>query len=456
MEKKTAAVIIAAAALISSVVVSQFYADCTLQLRAVGVLAACLILWISEALPISISSLLIISLLPFLGLMDFGDVISNFGVNTALFIMASSGITIALSTGAVPKCLTNFLMKKCGGHPIMLVIGVSVTVALFSAFVSSLATCALFTALIVSALKSSGIKPGQTNLGKALMLTVPACAGIGGFMSPAGTPANILVIDILAQQGIEVTFLKWCAVGFTVGVPTVLLFALTVILVFRPEKNTEPITYSEVRFSSKDVATLVIVIAVIAGWVLTSFCTAINTTMVAVIGLGVMFLPPFRLLDMPKFSRGVNWDLVLAMGSVSILMTAVSNTGLLSDISGALFSNITTLSPLLVMMIISLVISVLRAFIPTTTAVIALFAPMLISISETTGLSVSALLMTASFWAATALLLIHTEPIYLISYKEGYFREADLLRVGVVSSLVLSAAATAGIYYLTLMTGLQA
>ena len=40
MEKKTAAVIIAAAALISSVVVSQFYADCTLQLRAVGVLAA--------------------------------------------------------------------------------------------------------------------------------------------------------------------------------------------------------------------------------------------------------------------------------------------------------------------------------------------------------------------------------------------------------------------------------
>ena len=71
-------------------------------------------------------------------------------------------------------------------------------------------------------------------------------------------------------------------------------------------------------------------------------------------------------------------------------------------------------------------------------------------------MSVSALLMTASFWAATALLLIHTEPIYLISYKEGYFREADLLRVGVVPSLVLSAAATAGIYYLTLMTGLQA
>ena len=206
MKKKTVAVSAAAAALLLFVVLSLIFQDRCMQLRAVGVLAACLILWITEALPISVSSLLMIALLPFLGMMRFEDAISNFGVNTALFIMASSGITIALSEGAVPKYLTNLIMKRCGKHPKLLIVGTALTVALFSAFVSSLATCALFTALVVSALKGSGIRPGQTRLGKALVLVIPACAGIGGFMSPAGTPANILVMDLLQQQGIAITF----------------------------------------------------------------------------------------------------------------------------------------------------------------------------------------------------------------------------------------------------------
>ena len=432
MTKKAIAFPAAAAALLGAVILSFFITEYSLQLRAVGVLGACLILWISEAMPISLSSLMMICLLPFLGLMSFNDALSNFGVNTALFIMASSGITIALSDGAIPKFLTNLMMKKFGGKPRLLILGTALLVTVFSAFVSSLATCALFTALIVSALKSSGIRAGQTNLGKALMLTVPACAGIGGFMSPAGTPANILVIDLLKQQGIEVTFLKWCAVGFPVGIPAALLFALSVMLVFKPEKDLNPVVYSEVKFSPADIKTLVIVSAVIVGWFLTSF------------------LPVIR----KKFSSGVNWDLVLAMGSVSILMTAVSGTGLLSDISGALFGNISSLSPVLIIIIISLVICLLRAFIPTTTAVIALFAPMLISVSQTTGLRIAPLLMTASFWAASALLLIYTEPIYLISYKEGYFSEADLLKTGALPSLILCVAATLGIAGITQLLGM--
>ena len=167
-----------------------------------------------------------------------------------------------------------------------------------------------------------------------------------------------------------------------------------------------------------------------------------------------MFLPPVRLLDIQKFSKGVNWDLVLAMGSVSVLMTAISDAGLLTDVSNALFGNIGSLAPIVIMVIISLVICVLRSFIPTTTAVIALFAPMLISISQTTGLSICALLMTASFWAASALLLIYTEPIYLITYKEGYFSETDLLKTGIIPSLALSVIATLVIDFLTRLLGI--
>ena len=57
MTKKAIAFPAAAAALLGAVILSFFITEYSLQLRAVGVLGACLILWISEAMPISLSSL---------------------------------------------------------------------------------------------------------------------------------------------------------------------------------------------------------------------------------------------------------------------------------------------------------------------------------------------------------------------------------------------------------------
>lgn len=450
MKKKKSVFLLAALLIMAASVACSFAVPGkSAEIRAAGLLLCCLTLWITEAMPISISALLMLALLPFLDLMSFGDVLSNFGVNTALFIMASSGITAALSVSAIPRFLANQVIRRCGAHPRSLVIGISLLVAVFSAFVSSLATCALFASMISDMLRQSGIEPRKTNIGKDLMLVIPACAGIGGFMSPAGTPANILVMDLLGQHGIKITFLQWCAIGFPVGLLAALLFALSVIIVFKPEKNVAQIPEGKVRFEKKDIAVAVIMLTVVAGWFAGSFVPLLNPTVVALIGLAALFVTPFDLMDMPRFSKGVNWDLVLAMGSVSVLMTAVADTGLLSALAQSVFNSMGGMAPLVLLMIISLVICLFRAVIPTTTAVIALFAPMLISIAGATGLSLATLLLIASFWAASALLLIYTEPIYLIAYQKNYFTQKDLIKCGAVPSLLLCAAATCGIDALT-------
>lgn len=433
---------VALAVLVAAVLVTFALPQSAGAVKAVGLLACCLILWISEAMPISVSTLLMLALLPLLGLMDFTAVLSNFGVNTALFIMASSGITVALSAGSIPQWLTRKIVKSSNAHPRRMVAGMALLVALFSAFVSSLATCTLFSAIVADMLKHSGIKPRQSNFGKDLMLVIPACAGIGGFMSPAGTPANILVMDLLKQHGIHITFLQWCAVGFPVGITAVLLFSLCVVLFFKPEKNLIAALPKPVSFDKKDVATAVVVAAVIAGWIVGSFVPVLNPTLVALVGLAVLFMLPLDLMDMPRFSRGVNWDLVLSMGAVSVLMTAIADTGLLSDVAKAVFSGTEGLAPWILLMLISLVICVFRAVIPTTTAVIALFAPMLLSIAAATGLNMTALLLMASFWSAAALLLVYTEPIYLISFHKGYFTQKDLIICGAVPSLLLCVVGT--------------
>lgn len=417
---------------------STAWMDNSEQISALGILIGCLVLWLSEALPMCISTLLMICMLPLVGLMSFSDAISSFGTNTALFIMASSGITVALSTSNIPKQITAAVLKRTEGHPKVFIVGLGFVVTMFSAFMSSLAACTLFAGIMDPVLKYNDLKPGKSSFGKAVMLVIPACAGIGGFITPAGTPANILVLQILQERGHEITFLQWSLIGVPIGLLAATIFLANVLVTLKMEKVVCSQADSEEALTGRDHLIMIIISGIIIGWFAGSFLPGLSTTFVAVIGLIIMFVPVFDILNFKSFGSSVNWDLVLTMGSVSIIMTAISNTGLIATIAEMAFAKIAGCPELLMLILISLSICVFRAFIPTTTAVIALFGPMLLSIADMSGISSVSLLLILSFWAATALLLVYTEPIYLITYRAGYYKEKDLLAVGIIPSCIMT------------------
>lgn len=417
------------------------------KIRAIGLLIAGLILWVSEAIPMSIATLLLIFFMPFLGLMDYDEIIASFDTNTSLFIMASSGITVAFSGSHIPNNIMAFIFKKTHNCPRALVFALGLTATLFSGFVSSLATCVLFSTFVSTVLNQIGLKPKESNFVKALMLVIPACSGIGGFISPAGTPANMLVMEILKNNGAAITFGKWCMIGFPISLITSVLFLTSVVCVIKPEHMLITEIPPSIRFDRNDIVIIITTVMVVVGWFLSGCIPVLNTTVIAMFGLVILFIPKFEILDMKKFSNGVNWDLVLTMGSVSVLMYGISKTGIVTDFADAVFHGILGLPTILILIIISMVICIIRAFIPTTTAVIALLSPMLIEIAKMTSIGYVSLLMIAAFWAASALLLIYTEPIYLITYKEGYYSQKDLFYVGVLPCIISSVLCSILIFY---------
>ena len=446
---KNTYIVLAAFIVLGSVLVSKVAFNDSLQIRAIGLLISGLILWISEALPMSIATLTLVFLMPFLGLMDYNDIIENFGLGTSLFIMASSGITVAIASSNIPNNITAFVFKKSQNHPRLLVFTLGMAITIFSGFVSSLATCTLFASLVTTTLKKADIKPQESNLGKALMLIIPACAGIGGFISPAGTPANILVIEILKTNGIDISFGKWFLIGAPISLLMSTIFLLSVIIVVKPEKIQLLSDSIPTKLEKKDFTILSVIVFVVLGWFMSSIMPILTTTGVAILGLSVLFVPKLDILNLRNFSRGVNWDLVFTMGSVSVLMTGISETGIITEFVESIFSSIMGAPDILILISVSLVICVIRAFIPTTTAVVALIAPMLVGIAYITTLEFAPMLMVVAFWAATALLLVHTEPIYLITYKDGFYKQKDLLYTGIIPSLLGGTVITVMIYYLT-------
>ena len=403
------------------------------MISAIGLFIGCMTLWLSEALPISISTLLMICFLPMTGLMSFEKAVASFGVNTSLFIMASSGITAAISISLIPEKISEILMDKFKTRPKTLVLSVGLVTALFSAFMSSLAACVLFEGIISPAFKD--VKENKT-IRKCLMIAIPVCAGVGGFMSPAGTPGNMLILDVLKNHGQIIRFIDWCLVGFPVGLITVFLFLITLIIV----NNPKTMKFTEIenkRLSRKDYLIITIVSLVIIAWFISSFIDWLNITTIAIVGLVLMFMPKISILDMKSFSKNVNWDLVITIGSVSVLMTAISGSGIFTVFVKNFFSEFNAQNIILILVLISACICFIRAFIPTTSAVIALFAPALISVSAYSGISLIVTMFLLGFWAASEMLLIFTEPIFLITYKNKCYTETDLLKSGIIPSVVM-------------------
>ena len=413
-------------------------------LLSVGLFLSAIILWVTEAFPICVSAIGLIVLMPLFNIMSYNDAMGRFGAGTVLFIMATGGI-ITLTRTTIPLRITANILRLTKGDARLIILGFSLAGALLSGIMSSLATCALFFGIVNTMLKTAGCEPGQSQLGKALMIALPVCCGIGGFLTPAGTPGNILMMELMEGYGIHMTFAQWTAIGMPIGLLAVLAAALWLPVVFRPEgvspqsKDAIFQQYDKLgQWTACEKKTVAVILGMLACWFAGSWVPFLNTTTVAVLGMVAMFLPGVDLIDWKTFQRESDWNLVSIMGTASILVGGVSQTGAMEWLVARAFAGLGSLPPALMWILISALVCILRAFIPTTTAVIALFAPMLYSIASMTGANPAAMLMIPAFWAPAAMLMLYTEPIFLITFGEGYYTEGDLLKFGWLPSLAMA------------------
>lgn len=402
---------------------------------AAGVLAAALWLWSSEALPMSASIICIIVVVIAEGLLKPMDAVMCFDWKTALFVVASSGITAAMAISTIPQRMTKWLLKLSGDKAGTFVLGFGLLVAACSSVMSSLATCALFAGMVDELLGKK-----KNSLRRCLMLVIPACAGIGGFMTPAGTPANLLVLSMLKRQGIAMRFWQWCIIGIPAGLITALLFICSAVLVIRPSLEELNLTLPPLTKlqRKRDRAIIGIVLFILAGWMATSWIREIELWHVACAGVFVMLLPSIGILKFSLLKKYIHWDLVITMGTVGIAMGAIANSGLTGWVCQHMVASMTNLPPELMLIVVSMEICCIRAFIPTTTGVVMLLGPILIELATITGQSVSVLLMLMSFWTACALLLVYTEPIYLLTWQRKDYSAVDLLKIGAIPSLIMA------------------
>jgi di/tricarboxylate transporter len=162
---------------------------------AIGILAFAILFFVTEWLRLDVVALIVVVALMVSGLLTPAEAISGFSNTLVLTIAALFVIGGAILQTGLAGIIGNSVLKIAGTNPTRLLIVVMVAVALMSAFMSSTGTVAVLLPAVVSLAASLRMSPSK------LLIPLAYASLLGGALTLIGTPPNLVVSDILRDNG---------------------------------------------------------------------------------------------------------------------------------------------------------------------------------------------------------------------------------------------------------------
>lgn len=198
-----------------------------------GVVVWMAIWWLTEAVPLAITSLLPVILLPLLGIADSKVVCSQYMDSIIFLFIGGFLLAFAIERWQLHHRMALKVLLLTGSTPTKLLVGIMLTAYLLSMWVSNTATVMILISAVsaaISQLELSGTSNKKVN--SALMLGLAYAASIGGMATLVGTPTNMIFYrEYLANfpQNHDMNFFEW----FKVGLPISLLMLFGTFLILR-------------------------------------------------------------------------------------------------------------------------------------------------------------------------------------------------------------------------------
>jgi solute carrier family 13 (sodium-dependent dicarboxylate transporter), member 2/3/5 len=406
-----------------------------------GVFVIALILWVTEAIPIAVTSLLVILLQPVFQVTTTGAAVGGFMTPVFFFVVAMFCIAQVVVDSGLARRFALLLLERARTDSRRVVLAFMVGAAAMSTVVSDVPVAAVWMSMALPLLARIDATPGQSQLGKALMIGIPVAAFIGGVGTPAGSSINILGLFQIEQFGkVHVSFLQWMAIGLPMVLILTPLAWAVLIRVFPPEVPTLG-NAAELRderralggFTVPEKKVVTLLAGMVALWVASSWVRAIDTTLVAMAGAVAMFLPGMNLLTWPRAQRTIGWDALLLIGSVTSLGAAAASTGLAKYLVGAL-PDMQLWPVYAVIALISAVTVVIHLPVPVNPAIVGVLIPPIALLAASTGQNAALYTLPVVFTASCAMLL-PLDAVTVITYSKGYYRMTDMLLPGAIISV---------------------
>ena len=306
------------------------------QMLIAGILAATVLLWMTEALPlfatafVSIASQLLLLGNPGgwseLGFEGGGGPAPEDFLNAAadpVLLLFFGGLVLAraVATSRLDARIAALVLRPMSATPSRLLLGVILTTSFFSLLMSNTATTALMLALIAPALVQI---PASESFRKALLLAVPISANIAGMSTPIASPPNAIAVSYLAREGAALGFQRWMIIAIPGVVVLLLLTWWRLLRLFPPSGRPWRIEFPEARLTPRGVVVFVVAVVTFACWV-TEPWHGVPAAMVAALPVTALFAAGIITRD---DVNTLDWDVLILIAGGLTLGYSLQATGL--------------------------------------------------------------------------------------------------------------------------------
>lgn len=403
-----------------------------------GIFVLACLLWITEALPLFATALLVIGLeIIFLsnpaswgGLgfennasPDFLFFLAPIADPVIILFLGGFMMARAVAKRKIDASIAAYMLRFFGARPQRVLLGVMVITVLFSMWISNTATTTMMITMAMPLLAGFKQVPAFE---KAVMISIPVAANIGGMGTPIASPPNALAQSLLQSKGISVAFWEWMMVGIPATCLMLWIAYKIISYHFKMREVTGTVTLNPAPISASGRFVILIFLTTVILW-LTEPLHGLPTAVVALIPI-IAFTASGQLSG--KDINGLDWSTLLLIAGGIALGKGITVSGLDTYVTRMIPTEAEYFFP--VLGVATLLLSTLIS----NTAAVNLLIPLGISVAW--GLSDQSLYFVKEICIGIALIasmgmgLPVSTPSNSIAYAHGKLTGNDFLKTGLV------------------------
>ncbi|EGQ9918993.1 TPA: DASS family sodium-coupled anion symporter [Vibrio parahaemolyticus] len=406
----------------------------------ISILVFVAILWLTEAIHVSITALLIPMLAVFLGVFNTQTALNNFSNSIIFLFLGGFALAAALHKQKLDQALADKVLLIARGRmsvAVFMLFGVS---AGLSMWISNTATAAMMLPLVLGVMTKLDAKKNH-NTFLFVLLGIAYSASIGGIATLVGSPPNAI-----AAAEVGLNFTEWMKLGLPISLILMPIAILVLYTMTKPDLSHKfELDHKPVEWTNGKMVTLAIFLLTVTLWI---FSKPINTmlggfakfdTLVA-IG-AILLLGASRAVEWKDIEKTTDWGVLILFGGGICLSNVLKATGTSVFLAHGLTGFLEQAGVLLTILSVVAFVVFLTEF-ASNTASAALLVPVFATIAEALGLSPVILSALIAVAASCAFMLPVATPPNAIVFGTGHIKQKEMMRIGFVLNIACIGALT--------------
>ena len=406
-----------------------------------ALLAFVAVLWLTEALHVTVTALLVPLLAIALDLVSTKQALVAFADPTIFLFFGGFSLATALHIQKLDKMIANKIMALARGNLFIAIIYLFLITAFLSMWMSNTATAAMMLPLAMGILSQLD-REKEHNTYVFVLLGIAYSASIGGMGTLVGSPPNAIV-----ASNLHLTFADWLWYGLPIMIILLPLMIGTLYIIFKPKLhiNFEQ-SFESIEMNSVRVLTLVIFVVIALTWV---FSGQINPLISGLLGLqkniasfdsvvallAAIVICSTGIASWKQIQESTDWGVLMLFGGGLTLSAVLKDSGASKVLADSIVFMIEGQHFYLIGLLVATFIIFLTEF-TSNTASAALLVPIFISIAQSLGMPEIGLALIIGLGASCAFMLPVATPPNAIVFGSGQVKQSEMVKAGFVLNLV--------------------